>query len=234
MNNIIVNVDNSLNSILDQFVRKPIIIKGIVHLFLILYASRLAPVPPKQVLELFDNQYFKLACMVLILWTANFSPSTSILIAIAFMVSINYSTTGKVWEMLENVVVQQAASSQGPVQVPMEVQVSKDESKAALSTLVEAAKSSSAQEPAEVVKVANMVVANVKTEEGVKAVGDIAKQAVVAEAGAPEKMAKAEEVVKASMDSTGCFPVRTYDISKVMPQTDGVSTVEDYQVWAPM
>lgn len=225
MNNIIINVDNSLNSILDQFVRKPIIIKGIVHLFLILYAARLAPVPPKQVLELFDNQYFKLACMVLILWTANFSPSTSILIAIAFMISINYSTTGKVWEMLENVIVQQAE----PVQ-----QVSKDTSVAALSTLVDAAKSSSGQEPDEVVKVANVIVANVTTEDGVKAVGYIAKQAVVAEAGDPEKLTKATNVVKTSIDSTGCFPVRTYDISKIIPQTDGVSTLEDYQVWTPM
>ena len=82
---------------------KPTIIKGVVHLFLILYAARLAPVPPKQVLVLIENVYFKLACMSLILWSAQFSPSTSILIALAFMVTINYTTTGRVWEMMENI-----------------------------------------------------------------------------------------------------------------------------------
>lgn len=103
MDQLIVNVDNTLGNVLDKFIQKPTIIKGLVHLFLILYAARLAPVPPKQVLELFDNVYFKLACFALILWSAQFSPSTSILIALAFMVSINYSTTGKVWEMMENI-----------------------------------------------------------------------------------------------------------------------------------
>ena len=103
MNQLIVNVDNTLGNFLENYIQKPTTIKGLVHLFLILYAARLAPVPPKQVLELFDNVYFKLACFALILWSAQFSPSTSILIALAFMVSINYSTTGKVWEMMENI-----------------------------------------------------------------------------------------------------------------------------------
>lgn len=103
MDQIISNVDNTLGNILQNFIQKPTIIRGVVHLFLILYAARLAPVPPKQVLALFDNVYFKLAIFSLILWSAQFSPSTAILIALAFMVTINYTTTGKVWEMMDNI-----------------------------------------------------------------------------------------------------------------------------------
>lgn len=103
MDQILSTVDNTLGSILQNFIQKPTIIRGVVHLFLILYAARLAPVPPKQVLALFDNVYFKLAVFSLILWSAQFSPSTSILIALAFMVTVNYTTTGKVWEMMENI-----------------------------------------------------------------------------------------------------------------------------------
>ena len=103
MDQILSTVDNTLGIILQNFIQKPTIIRGIVHLLLILYAARLAPVPPKQVLVLFDNVYFKLVCFSLILWSAQFSPSTSILIALAFMVTVNYTTTGKVWEMMENI-----------------------------------------------------------------------------------------------------------------------------------
>jgi hypothetical protein len=39
----------------------------------------------------------------LILWTAQFSPSTSILIAVGFMVTTNYANNQPLWELLENV-----------------------------------------------------------------------------------------------------------------------------------
>jgi hypothetical protein len=94
--------DDTLNERLSQLVRKPTLVRGIVHLLLILYSARLAPTLPKQVMLLFENQYFKLFVFSLILWTAQFSPSTSILIAIAFMVTVNYSNQRPLWEMLEN------------------------------------------------------------------------------------------------------------------------------------
>jgi hypothetical protein len=94
--------DDTLNERLSQFVRKPTLVRGIVHLLLILYAARLAPTLPRQVMLLFENQYFKLFIFSLILWTAQFSPSTSILIAVSFMVTVNYSTQRPLWEMLEN------------------------------------------------------------------------------------------------------------------------------------
>jgi len=99
--NVIQEFDSKLNSLLGS-ATKPTIVKGIVHLLLILYAAKIAPVPPRHILDLFANVYFKLFVFSLILWTAQFNPSTAILIAVAFMVTINYSTSGKLWERLEN------------------------------------------------------------------------------------------------------------------------------------
>jgi hypothetical protein len=94
--------DNQLNETLSQFVRKPTLIRGVVHLLLVLYSARLAPTLPKRVLLLFENQYFKLFVFSLVLWTAQFSPSTSILIAVAFMVTVNYANQRPLWEFIEN------------------------------------------------------------------------------------------------------------------------------------
>ena len=95
--------DTQISSMMNEYVKKPTLIRGIVHLLLILYVARLAPSLPRQVLILFENQYFKLFIFSLVLWTAQFSPSTSILIALAFMVTVNYSTNKSLWEFLENV-----------------------------------------------------------------------------------------------------------------------------------
>ncbi len=76
--------------------------KGLAHLFLILYATRLAPELPKVVLDLFTNGYFKLFIYVLILYTANVNPTTALLIAIAFMVTLNLANQKKMFEMMED------------------------------------------------------------------------------------------------------------------------------------
>jgi hypothetical protein len=94
--------DTQVNDLLETYVRKPTLIKGVVHLLLILYAAKLAPQLPASVLKIFDNSYFKLFIFSLILWTAQFSPSTAILIAIAFLVSTNYLSNKPLFEFLEN------------------------------------------------------------------------------------------------------------------------------------
>jgi hypothetical protein len=67
-----------------------------------LYAARFAPSVPASVLELFNNQYLRLFVFSLILWTAQISPSTSLLIAVAFMVTMNHVNQKPLWELLEN------------------------------------------------------------------------------------------------------------------------------------
>jgi hypothetical protein len=98
---VIKKLDNGINSILSTLIREPTLIRGSIHLLLMLYAARIAPKLPDAVLSLFENQYFKLFVFALILWTAQFSPSTSILIAIAFMVSVNYANQKPLWEFMD-------------------------------------------------------------------------------------------------------------------------------------
>lgn len=119
--------DDNVNDKLSQFVRKPTLIRGIIHLLLVLYSARLAPTLPKQVLLLFENQYFKLFIFSLILWTAQFSPSTSILIAVAFLVSVNYANQRPLWEFIEN--TESSAAPEAP---------SKDMAVAATASIVNA------------------------------------------------------------------------------------------------
>jgi hypothetical protein len=168
--NIVGNFDSGLNSILNEYVKKPTIIRGIVHLLLILYVARLAPTPPKAVLKLFENVYFKLFIFSLVLWTAQFSPSTSILIALAFMITVNYTTTGKVWEMMDNIGV-----TVQPVSIPTAVE--------AVQALVQAAASPEASSPTVVAPVANLAASAATTVEGVNAIKALAEQAVTPVAG---------------------------------------------------
>ena len=97
------NFDFTAEQFMSDYLKKPTVIKGVIHLFLVLYAARVAPRPPQVILDLFENQYFKLFFFSLILWTAQFSPSTSLLIAIAFMVTMNYVNKKALWEFMENV-----------------------------------------------------------------------------------------------------------------------------------
>jgi hypothetical protein len=171
--------DNKVGSVLSNYMEKPTLVKGVVHLLLMLYVARIAPIPPKIVLDLFANIYFKLFIFSVVLWTAQFSPSTSILIALAFLVTINYTTTGKLWEMLDN--VSSDTTTKPTVQ----------QSAQAVDLLAKAATSSSPSDPATVQTVANVAVANATTPQAVAAIQALAQQAVVPEAGVPAKVAEA-------------------------------------------
>ena len=122
-------LDKKISDTLNNYVLKPSFAKGALHLLLILYAAHIAPMPPKPVLDLFDNGFFKLFVFSMILWSAQFSPSTSILISLAFLVTMNYATTGKLWEHMENT---QASSDSSSLNAP-----SKDLAMTAASSKVE-------------------------------------------------------------------------------------------------
>jgi len=96
-------LDRTIENIMTPVLKKPSFVKGALHLVLILYAAYVAPKPPKVVLDLFENQYFKLFFFALILWTAQFTPATSLLIAISFLITMNYINKKALWEFMENV-----------------------------------------------------------------------------------------------------------------------------------
>jgi hypothetical protein len=232
-----------------QRIEQPTIVRALVTFFLMLYAARIAPAPPQVILDLFGNFYFKLFIFTLILWTAQLSPSTAILIALCFLITINYSNSGKLFESLEN------------------TPVTPQESVKAVVALADAAAQPAAADAKIVQKVAEVAVANVKTAEGAAAVQALAQQAVTPVAGVPEKVeaavqkavesipapkveaapvAPAEPKVQveaapaavasepapappaaAAPVETGCYPVRNYDMSKVQPNIEGQSSFED-------
>lgn len=96
-------IDNTISNALSSVLEKPTLIRGVIHLLLILYSARLAPQLPDQVLELFKNSYFKMFIFSLILWTSQFSPSISILIAVSFMITMNFINNKPLLEFMDNV-----------------------------------------------------------------------------------------------------------------------------------
>jgi len=188
--------DKVVGNFLDKYVKTPTFVRGVVHLLLMLYVARIAPSPPKAVLDLFENVYFRLFVFSMVLWTAQFSPSTSILITLAFLVTVNYTTTGKVWELLEN------TEEQPAVIVP----VTPEDSAKAVEVLAEAASNSQALSPEQVAPVANIAMANAKTEDGLEAIKLLAEQAVVPEAG---EAVKVEEAAQKAVESIVVPPAPT-------------------------
>jgi hypothetical protein len=241
--------DTTVSSTFER-IEQPTIVRALVTFFLMLYAARIAPAPPQVILDLFGNFYFKLFIFTLILWTAQLSPSTAILIALCFLITVNYSNSGKLFESLEN------------------TPVTPQESVKAVVALADAAAQSVAVDTAVVQKVADIAVANVKTAEGAAAVQALAQQAVTPVAGVPAKVEAAVQKAVESIPSapvvaapvaapvatpvaapvaapvvaehaevapvapvapieTGCYPVRNYDMSKVQPNIEGQISFED-------
>jgi hypothetical protein len=253
------NFDSTLEQRMSPL-KKTFYLKGILHLLIVLYAAKLAPELPNEVLFLFENQYFKLFVFSLILWTAQFSPSTAILISVAFMISMNAVNKKTLWEFLENTSAPAPAPAPAPEQV---VQVSPEQSIEAVKVLAQAASSSEASPPAVIANVANIAAANVTTQQGANALKQLAEQAIVSEPGAPPKVEEAVIKVVDSIPppaappapapipqvaqkvavsepasappSAGCYPIRRYDMSKVVsarPSDNSSNPVfEDHQSW---
>jgi hypothetical protein len=163
------SADKSINSILVKYAKKPTIIRGVIHLLLVLYAVRLAPQVPDPVSKLFENSYFRLFIFSMVFWTAQFSPSTSILIAISFLVTMNYVNKRIFWEFMENATSEQTLAAS-------------EEEQALAASEEEQALAASEEEQA---------------------------PATTEEAPAPAPVKEEAQ--------TGCYPMRLYDASQVMP-----------------
>lgn len=241
------NVDNYINSILTDYVKKPDIIRAIIHLLLVLYAAKLAPSLPPQVAAIFENSYFRLFMYALILWTAQFSPSTSLLIAISFMVTVNYINKKPLWEFMENTemtspemptiaptketaVLSSAAIVQNQMeQTPVVESVSTPSSTVVIQpTVVQTTEGPTVVTP-------NVVVAPavVSTPFGetivikpdvtvVEATPAPTAAPVATEAVAPAPVVEAPAATEAEQ---GCYPLRRYDMSKV----SAFDAVDEYQ-----
>jgi hypothetical protein len=185
--------DNSLDQALKE-VMQPTFVRGIVHLLLALYVVRLAPELPKSVTEIFNNQYAKLFVFALVLWTAQFSPSTAIMISLAFMVSVNYAMNKPLWEFMEN-------------EAPLE----NKEAVEAVQTLAVAAASPESLPVEEVQKAAEVATAAVTTQQGADAVAHLAQQAMTPAA------TPVEQVSSEVQDAIAAIPSPTAEVPVTMP-----------------
>ena len=99
------NYQSKFDSIVSQnfnkYVRTPQIVYGILILLITLYISQATPQLPMEVVPIIDNTFFKLFAFIIILLTAQVSPSLSILIAISFVILINYVNNRKLFEFFD-------------------------------------------------------------------------------------------------------------------------------------
>jgi hypothetical protein len=196
-------LDSHIEKTMSPF-KKTFYLKGVLHLLIVLYAAKLAPALPLEVLSLFENQYFKLLIFSLILWTAQFSPSTAILISVAFMVSMNAVNKKALWEFLENEneyekKVEYLENTSAPAAVPAQVvEISPAQSIEAVKVLAQAASSNEASPPSVISNVANIAAANVTTEAGANALKQLVEQAMVSSSGSTQKV---DEAVKKVVES---------------------------------
>jgi hypothetical protein len=246
MDKYIKQLDGTLNNTLNNFVMKPTLVRGVIHLLLILYAARIAPSLPKPVFQLFENAYFKLFVFSLILWTAQFSPSTSILISLAFMVTTNYANQRPLWEFLENVDPTQApvspskeiavnavvtAVEEQNKQIPVVTNIAqKEETLVIQPTIVDTPQGPTVVNPTIVV-----APAIVTSPSGEKVLINPDVTMIEPPASAPATStsepapAPADHKMQESTPETqaGCYPIRRYNMSKISAYegTDSYGTV---------
>jgi len=60
-----------------------------LRLGLVLYAGLAAPVLPSVMLDLFDTPVFRVAVLMMVVWIGGVDPSTALMIAVGFIVSMN-------------------------------------------------------------------------------------------------------------------------------------------------
>jgi len=99
--NYISKFDSIVEKYANEYLRNKNVVYGIVFLFLMLYSAHIAPKLPLSVVQVFDNTFFKIFIFTLILWIARVSPSMSILIAVAFLMTTNVMNQKKLLEFMD-------------------------------------------------------------------------------------------------------------------------------------
>lgn len=75
-------------NMLDQFLENPYLM-AFIKVSLVLYAATVAPKLPNNVKQVFENTYFKIAFIFLMLYISQMDFQLSLILAIAYVVSIN-------------------------------------------------------------------------------------------------------------------------------------------------
>jgi hypothetical protein len=81
--------------------KSDILLRSVFTLSLVLYAGFAAPSLPKVVLVLFDNPFFRILFLSLVMWNINDDPSMSIILAMIFVMGMNTLAGKKLLERFE-------------------------------------------------------------------------------------------------------------------------------------
>ncbi len=97
-------ISDRIDTILSKsigFTRTNPVVFAIAVLVLNMYASAVAPSLPPSVTWIFDNSFFKIAFVFLLLFISKVSPSIALVLSVAFIVSLTYATKNKFLEYFD-------------------------------------------------------------------------------------------------------------------------------------
>lgn len=86
--------------------------QALLYLLIILYATKFAPALPRQVMDLVDNQFFKIFVFFMVIWSAKHSPTTALVISVAFLMTMNYINNVKMFEKMESELKEQVLQTE--------------------------------------------------------------------------------------------------------------------------
>jgi hypothetical protein len=94
----------AFNSIINnnlKTLKSDVLLRSVFTLSLVLYAGFAAPSLPGPVLVLFDNPFFRIVILALVMWNINDNPSMSIMLAMVFVMVMNTLAGKKLLEKFE-------------------------------------------------------------------------------------------------------------------------------------
>jgi hypothetical protein len=223
--------DSRVDKVLGQITR-PVIIKGVVYIIvqiaLILYITQVINMLPQNVLNIMNNDFFKLFMLAMVLWTAQNSPSISILLALAFIITTNYATKGKVWESFD----EQAPFISGMTLAPSQDSAIQDSTNS-LNTLPTVVSGISTNQ-----NTINITPSIVNTTQGPMVnIPSVVISPTLVQTPNGQTISVTPNVTTLSVNSntgssvlqdTGCFPIRNSDISQVLGIPENTDNTEDY------
>lgn len=92
-----------MEKMLSQNIENPIVY-GIIAVFIGMYGPRLAPKLPDSIMNLFKNEYFRFAIMLLVVYVSSRDLQLSLLIGLGFLVVVSIGNYALLEESFENMV----------------------------------------------------------------------------------------------------------------------------------
>ena len=99
---IIAPIEKALSPV-NNFLRNDYV-TAVIALFVVLYASNVAPKLPEFITELFNNPVFRVFILFLVAYIANKNPAAALLMSIAFMVTMNVVNRQEVEESFLDII----------------------------------------------------------------------------------------------------------------------------------